>query len=335
MYRKGAMQKRINDQEIMQIASGVLIKESEALEAAAKALDASFVEAVRLLRDATGKVVLTGLGKSGHVARKIAATMSSTGTSACFLHPTEALHGDLGVIGAGDIIVALAHGGETQEVLDVVRFAKRRDLQVIAITSKRNSSLAKLSDLVLSSRVTEEACPLGLAPTSSTTVTMALGDALAVCVMSLKGFGQEHFADFHPGGALGRRLSVVGDHMHSLERLSPLSPDDSFKVVLAKVTSHNFGIAAVVDGSGVLKGAITDGDLRRLLLKHEGGVFTLKALDMMTGNPKFVTESTPSLKALQIMEKANITSLFVLEDSSEERLLGVVRLHDLLAAKIV
>lgn len=325
----------MNSEEILGYGRQLLRQEAQALDHCAELLSESFSSAVTILAGGQGKVILTGLGKSGHVARKISATFSSTGTPSCFLHPAEALHGDLGMIGAGDILVALAHGGETQEVLDVVSFAKRRDLFVIGFTSKLESSLARLCDVTLTTAVSQEACPLGLAPTSSTTVAMALGDALAVCLMRIKGFKQEDFADVHPGGDLGRRLAAVADFMHPIETLSPIKISDSFHSILTKVTQNNFGIGAVMDRDDNLVGVITDGDLRRGLLRYEGRVFDLRCKDLMSIHPKVTYPHALAIQAFHLMEKSNITSLFVVEADRPEKLLGVIRLHDLLAAKIV
>ncbi len=324
---------KIDREAILTAARQVFEIESDALIQCARDLKPNFADAVNILHEIRGKVILTGLGKSGHVARKIAATLSSTGTAACFLHPTEALHGDLGMVGIDDAVIAVAQGGETEEVIEVARFAKRRSLRVIGITGKPESSLAMLSDIILSSGVTKEACPLGLAPTTSTTVAMAWGDALAVCLMNVRGFKAENFAHFHPRGSLGKRLAVVSDHMRSLSEMAPIGLQDSFHTVLEKVTHQNFGVGVVLEVGGKLAGAITDGDLRRALIKYEGRIFDMTAAELMTATPKTILSTLPSIQAIQMMENLKITSLMVV--SQDFQLLGILRLHDLLAAKIV
>lgn len=319
---------------IRETAVDVIQKEVKSLQAAQARLGEDFALAVDAIRSISGKVVVTGLGKSGHVGRKISATFSSTGTTSCYLHPTEALHGDLGVISSNDLLVAIAFGGETEEVLEVTRFAKRQGIPVVAITGKSGSSLAKLADIVIDGSVDREACPLNLAPTTSTTVAMVLGDALAISLMVLRGFREEHFANFHPQGALGRRLSLVQHHMRKMTELAPMKADDTFELVLEKVTKNNFGIGAVMDGS-LLLGAITDGDLRRSLLSHRDEIFSFRASDLMTHYPKMVLPHTLAVDAFNQMEQSKVTSLFVVDDFEQKNLLGVVRMHDLIAAKIV
>jgi arabinose-5-phosphate isomerase len=315
-----------------------LAAESGALTAAAPKLDETFAAAVRAMHATTGKVVVTGLGKSGHVARKVASTLSSTGTSAFFLHPTEALHGDFGMLRANDCLIAIAYGGETQEVVDVARYGRSLGIPIIGITGKSESSLAKLSHFVLDGGVTREADVLNLAPTSSSTLAMALGDTLAVTLMRLKGFNEQDFASLHPGGSLGRRLSLVKNHMHSGERFPRISPAAGFHEVLQAVTRFTFGIVAVVGDDGRLLGAISDGDVRRALLKLQGGALTQSARELMTTDPKTISENALAIDALRIMNEKQITQLFVVESAESPRLgrpVGIVRLHDLLAAKIV
>ncbi len=305
--------------------------ESDALKWTAERLGDEFCKAVELLSTLKGKVVVCGLGKSGHVGRKIAATLASTGTSAFFLHPSEALHGDLGMIQAQDALLLIAFGGETRETLEVARFANRNRIPVLAITGRLPSSLAQIADIVLDGSVSREACPLNLAPTTSTTVAMALGDALAVALMRAKGFQEQDFAQFHPEGSLGRKLSQVQDHMR--QDLPRLLPNDGFDLVLAQITAQNYGIVPVFDENSKLLGAITDGDLRRALLTRREAVFHLKASDLMTKNPKTIRQGQLALEAVRLMEESRITSLFVLDDS--QMVLGLIRMHDLLAAKII
>ncbi len=309
----------------------VLEAEAQSLSASAKALGQSFVDAVQLILVSRGKLVITGLGKSGHIGKKLAATFASTGTPSSFLHPSEALHGDLGMIQEQDVVLALAFGGETRETLEVVKFANRRSIPVIALTGRSDSSLAQLSQVVLDGRVEREACPLNLAPTTSTSVAMGLGDALAVAIMRAKGFEKQDFAAFHPDGSLGRQLSLVSQHMKT--DLLAIAASDDFHRVLEVITAHNYGIAGVLDEKKQLIGAITDGDLRRALKNAREKVFSLHAKDIMTGNPKTISADRLALDAVKMMEQARITSLFVNNDLGE--VVGLIRMHDLLAAKVV
>jgi arabinose-5-phosphate isomerase len=317
--------------QVLEWGRSTLMAESEALKWTAERLGDEFFNAVNLITQLPGKVVISGLGKSGHVARKIAATLASTGTSAFFLHPSEALHGDLGMIQAQDALLLIAFGGETRETLEVARFANRNQIPVIAITGRLPSSLAQMANIVLDGSVSREACPLNLAPTSSTTVAMAIGDALAVALMRSKGFQEQDFAQFHPDGSLGRKLSQVQDHMR--RDLPYLAPEDGFDQVLAKITAQNYGIVPVFDSRHRLLGAITDGDLRRALLSKREEVFALKADDLMTRSPKTIRVGQLALEAVRLMEESRITSLFVLDE--EQKTQGLIRMHDLLAAKII
>jgi arabinose-5-phosphate isomerase len=309
--------------------------ECRALEAAAARLGPSFAEAVEAILAATGKVVVTGLGKSGHIARKIASTLSSTGTSAFYHKPTEALHGDFGMIQKSDCLIAIAFGGETQEVLEVARFARRTGIPVVGITGRLDSTLAQLCHYVLDGSVPREADELNLAPTASSTLAMALGDAIAMTLMRAKGFGAADFASLHPGGSLGRRLSLVRDHMHTGERLPVIGPEANFHQILEGVTSQNFGIVAVIDGQGQLLGAISDGDLRRALLRLDGEALRKDASELMTRNPKAIVGGALAIDALRIMNERQITQLFVVDRDGSRELAGIIRLHDLLAAKIL
>ena len=312
----------------------VLEEEGIALQKAAAALSEDFPAVIQAILGIPGKVVLTGLGKSGHIARKTAATLASTGTPAFFVHPSEAQHGDLGMIGSGDFLLAIAYGGETTEVVEVAAFCRRIGVPVAAITGQKTSALAGLADYLLDGAVSREACPNNLAPTSSSTVALALGDAVAVALMRARGFREEDFASFHPKGSLGRRLARVSDHMHTLEETPVATRDMDFHQVLELVTRHNFGIVAVAE-DGSLVGAITDGDLRRAMLKLEAGVFSRTAGQLMTAGPRTIQPGAPAVDAVRLMEENKITSLFVCDQSDQSRLLGLVRMHDLLAAKIL
>lgn len=309
----------------------VLIDEGQALAMAAGRLGASFEAAVERMKTLKGKVVVSGLGKSGHVGRKVAATFASTGTAAFFLHPSEALHGDLGMLQQSDILLLIAFGGETRETLEVAKFAKRHSIPIIAITGKAESSLAQLATYVLDGGVDREACPLNLAPSSSTTVAMALGDALAIALMRARGFSEIDFAQFHPEGSLGRQLSLVSDHMQ--KDLLELHESDSMSRVLEVITARNYGIAAVFGADGGLLGVITDGDLRRALLSKQGAVFRETAADLMSRHPKTIGPHRLALDAVKLMEDNRVTSLFVVDQ--QQKVLGLIRMHDLLRAKIV
>lgn len=321
----------LNPEQVIAWGRDVLEAEAQSLNLSAQSLNESFVEAVRTIIASRGKLVVTGLGKSGHIGRKMAATFASTGTAASFLHPSEALHGDLGMIQPHDVVLALAFGGETRETIEVVRFANRRSNPVIAITGRKDSSLARLSQVVLDGSVEREACPLNLAPTTSTAVAMGIGDALAVAIMRTKGFEKQDFAAYHPDGSLGRQLSLVSQHMKT--DLLAIREGDDFHRVLEIITAHNYGIAGVLNAQDKLIGAITDGDLRRALQSAREKVFTMHARDIMTLNPKTILSDRLALDAVKLMEQSRITSLFVRNEADE--IVGLIRMHDLLAAKVV
>lgn len=325
----------MSEADVIAFARTSMAAESDAIVSSAKKINQAFAQAVSALHAIQGKVVVTGLGKSGHVARKIASTLASTGTPAFFLHPSEALHGDLGMVSSHDAVIAIAFGGETAEVLEVAKHARRVGCKVVGITGKMESSLAKVSHFVLDGSVSREVCPLNLAPTASTAVALALGDALAMCLMTERGFTSEEFAALHPGGSLGRRLSTVADHMRPVgSDLPTITAEQNFHEVLEAVTRKNFGIVPVLDKNHLI-GAISDGDIRRVLLNKGAKALSLTARDMMTANPRSVRADLIALDAFQIMEKHQITSLFVVADDQSKVLSGIVRMHDLLAAKIV
>ncbi|HXG50330.1 MAG TPA: KpsF/GutQ family sugar-phosphate isomerase [candidate division Zixibacteria bacterium] len=318
---------------IVERARRVLRTESEGILGIAGRLDESFVRAVELLRARRGKVVVTGVGKSGLVCRKIAATLASTGTPAFFVHSGDGVHGDLGMITKDDIVLAVSNSGETPEILMLLPHFRRFGLKMIAMTGKPDSTLAKAADVVLNVGVREEACPLGLAPTASTTAALAMGDALAVVLLELNGFNEEDFALRHPGGILGRKLLLrVGDLMHRGEELPLVREDTEMKEALFEITSKRLGVTGVVDGGGKLVGVITDGDLRRGLQKHDR-IFELKAADLMTRSPKTIVRDALAAEAVEIMEKYMITSLFVLEEGNRKPA-GLIHLHDLVKAGI-
>jgi len=274
-------------------------------------------------------VVLTGIGKSGLICKKIAATFASTGTPAFFLHPGDAAHGDLGMVRGDDTVIAVSNSGETAELLNIVPIIKSFGIPVIAITNNSKSSLARLSDVTLLLHVEKEACPLGLAPTTSTTATLALGDALAVTLMKLKGFKSEDFARFHPGGKLGIRLSKVKDIMRKGDDIPVVSPSTSLKEVIYEISSKKLGATVVVEDRKLV-GIITDGDLRRAFEK--GVNFDTRAKDIMTENPKTIREDIFAEKAVEIMEKYKITVLPVVDENGQ--ITGIIHLHDILGRRI-
>ena len=305
--------------------------EAAAIERAAQQLGDSFAQALDCIIACQGRVVVSGLGKSGHIARKISATLSSTGTPSFFLHPAEALHGDFGLLCEGDVLLAIAFSGETYEVNTVCRYAARLQLPIIAITGRMTSTLASLADIVLDGSVQEEADPLGLAPTSSAITALALGDALAAALMKQRGFTTREFARLHPSGTLGRSLQEVADFR---QQATTVSPQTDFFAVLHGVSAHNYGIVAVVDAADNLLGVITDGDVRRALTKHRDQAFSMSATELMTSHPKTITPDVLVAEAVQRMEKHRITALFLVP-ADTNKLLGVVRLHKLLAGEEV
>ena len=314
-------------------ARRVLAIEGAALEAVRARLDASFERAIDLLLACRGKVVVTGVGKSGIVCRKIAATLSSTGTPAVFVHAGEASHGDLGTLVRGDVLLVVSHSGEADEILLLLPVARRFEIPVIALTGEAASALGRAADVTLDVSVPEEACPLGLAPTSSTTAAMALGDALAVGLLEERGFTSEDFALLHPAGALGRRLRRVEELMHEGAAMPLVTLAAPLQEVLLEMTSKRLGVTGVLGDDGGLAGVVTDGDLRRGL-ERAGDVRSLTAADLMTSRPKTIAPGALAAEAVALMERHKITSLFVLADGSR-RPAGVIHLHDLLRAGIV
>jgi len=320
--------------DILQRAREVLNIEARGITILGERLDGSFLRAVELLHDCQGKVVVTGMGKSGIVCRKIAATLASTGTPSFFLHAGEGIHGDLGMVMKGDVILALSNSGETEEILKLLPHFKLNGLKLIVMTGKLDSTLAKAGDVVLDAGVTEEACPLGLAPTASTTAALALGDALAVVLLEKKDFKEQDFARRHPGGILGRKLILrVEDLMKKGDEIPLVQEDTPMKEALFEITSKRLGVTGVVDGEGRLVGAITDGDLRRGLEKT-GDIFRLQAADLMTRGPKSISAEMLAAEAVAVMERFSITSLFVL-DQRDQNPIGVIHLHDIIKAGVV
>ncbi len=311
----------------------VLQIEAEAVAALALRIGDEFVRACEIMLDCRGRVVVSGMGKSGHVARKIAATLASTGTPAFFMHPAEASHGDLGMVTADDVVLALSYSGNTDELLAIVPLVKRRGSRLIAMTGAADSRLAALADVHLDAAVAREACPLNLAPTASTTAALALGDALAVALLDARGFGPDDFASSHPGGALGRRLLThVSDVMRSGEALPTVRSGATLVAAVLEVTRKRMGMVAVLDDDGVLRGIFTDGDLRRLL--ERGGDIRGLAVDCaMTVNPAVIGPHALAAEAVGLMEARRISQLLVVDQ--RRHLVGALHIHDLLAAKIV
>ncbi len=318
--------------EILQKAKRVFDIEIQALQRLRDNLDQSFVKAIELILNCQGKVITTGVGKSGHIARKVASTLSSTGTPAHFLHPAEALHGDLGVINSGDVVLAFSNSGESPEVNSLIPYIKLLGVPLISITNNPNSTLAKHSDVHIFLSVEKEACPLQLAPTSSSTASLVLGDALAMVLLELKGFTHKDFALRHPAGSLGRRLRQVTDLCHTGEEVPIVKEDTPMKEAIIEMTSKGFGATAVVNQEGKLTGIITDGDLRRFV--NRGGNFdTSIARDVMTRNPKTARMEELAVEALKRMEDYKITVLIVVD--KENKPVGIIHMHDILRAGIV
>jgi arabinose-5-phosphate isomerase len=314
-------------------AKRVLRIESEAIADLIPRLGESFDQAVELLAGCQGRVVATGMGKSGIVCRKIAATFNSTGTPSIFLHPAEAIHGDLGMLAAGDVVVALSNSGETEELVKLVGTINGLGIPMISMVGNMESTLAQASDLVLDVGVNQEACPFGLAPTASTTASLALGDALALCLSEKKGFHLEDFARLHPGGKLGKELARVGDLMHRGERIPKVEVETPMDEVIYEMSSKKLGITSVVEDGDRLVGAISDGDLRRLLQKEREGVLSRTAGQCMSRDPRTISEDELATSALNIMEQNKITSLMVTDGA--RRIVGVIHLHDLWGTELI
>jgi len=317
---------------ILQDASQVFLDEIEALRQVQARLDFQFEKAIALLLNCRGRVIVSGMGKSGLIGRKIAATFSSTGTPAFFLHPGEGVHGDLGMMAPGDIVIALSNSGETPELLQVLPVIRHLNLPLIGMTGNLKSSLAKRCDVVLDTSVSQEACPLNLAPTSSTTTTLVMGDALAVVLMSQKGFSETDFAIYHPAGSLGKRLLLtVEDVMHQGQDLPKVMLETSFKSALLEMTSKKLGMTLVVDNTGKTLGIVTDGDIRRVLTREQD-IQHLKVQDIYTSNPKSISKTALAAEALALMEQHQITVLPVNTTNGHSE--GIVHLHDLLKTGI-
>jgi arabinose-5-phosphate isomerase len=317
----------------LQLAARTFEIEARALTGLAARQGQAFAQAVQAMLEGRGRVVVMGMGKSGHVGRKIAATLASTGTPAMFVHPAEASHGDLGMVMAGDIVLAISNSGESDELAALLPALRRMSVTFIAMTGRPDSTLGRHADLVLSSAVDEEACPLNLAPTASTTAQMALGDALAVALLDARGFREEDFARSHPGGALGRKLLIhVRDLMRGGDAVPQVPPTASFDALLREMTGKGLGFAAVVDGDARPLGIFTDGDLRRLI-QHGTDLRALVASEVMHRGPRLVREDALAVDAAGVMEQHRITSVLVVD--GEGRLVGALNSNDLMRAKVI
>ncbi len=320
----------------LDLAKQVLAIEAEAIQSLSARLGQSFLDAVALLLNCRGRVVVSGIGKSGHIARKIASTMASTGTPAYFVHPAEASHGDIGMIARDDVLIALSNSGESEELLTILPLLRRQGASLIAITGNANSSLAREADVHLDAHVEKEACPLNLAPTASTTAALALGDALAVALLDAKGFGAEDFARSHPGGALGtlgrRLLTHVRDVMRCGEDIPSVPESAGFSEALQEMSKKRLGMTAVLDATGRVSGIFTDGDLRRTLARVDD-IKAARIADIMTRDPRTISPDKLAVEAVQIMEERKVNQLLVV--SGEGRLVGALNMHDLFQAKVI
>ena len=318
---------------VLELARQVLQIEADAIAALIPRLDNGFLDAISLILHCRGRVVVSGIGKSGHIARKIASTMASTGTPAFFVHPAEASHGDIGMITRDDVMIALSNSGESAELLTIVPLIKRQGAKLIAITGESESTLAREADIHLDARVAQEACPLGLAPTASTTAAMALGDALAVALLDARGFSADDFARSHPGGMLGRRLLThVSDVMRKGEEVPSVPESASFSEALIEMSRKRMGMTAVINARNQVIGIFTDGDLRRSLERFSN-IKSAHITDVMTPNPRTITMGRLAVEAVEIMERHKVNQILVVSNDGE--LAGALNMHDLFRAKVV
>lgn len=319
--------------DIKEIARNTLKIEADAVYSLIEKIDDNFVNAVNILMGSSSRVVVTGMGKSGNIGKKIAATFSSTGTPSLFLHPAEGVHGDLGMIMKGDVVLAISNSGETDEIVSILPVFKRFNIPIVSFVGKLDSTLAKKSDCALDVSVKREACPFNLAPTASTTVALALGDALAVALLENKGFKKEDFAVFHPSGSLGKKLLLrVEDLYHTGEKVPIIEENELLSKAVIEMSSKGFGCTSVVNDKGELKGIITDGDLRRSLEKYRN-IFEKPVSDLYTLSPKTIEKDSLAAKALQIMEEYSITTILTVDEYYRPN--GILHLHDILGAGIV
>jgi arabinose-5-phosphate isomerase len=324
---------KINGDRALALARDVLDIEADAVRALRDQLDDGFVEAIDFILGCRGRVVVSGIGKSGHVARKVAATLASTGTPAFFVHPAEASHGDLGMVTAEDVFIAMSNSGESDELIAILPLIKRLGARLIAITGKPGSSLAQLADVHLNAAVAKEACPLNLAPTASTTAALALGDALAVAILDARGFGPDDYARSHPGGALGRRLlTYVRDVMRTGDQVPIVTPTATVRDALFQLTAKRMGMTAIVDDNGRVKGIFTDGDLRRVL-ERSGDFRELSIASVMTPGPRTIGPDQLAVEAVELMERHRINQMLVVDDAG--KLIGALNMHDLFSKKVI
>jgi arabinose-5-phosphate isomerase len=316
---------------IKNIAQAVLLNESRAIENLTQYIDNDFEACVREIYSAKGRVVVTGIGKSAIIANKIVATLNSTGTPSIFMHAADAIHGDLGMVQNDDIVICLSKSGNTPEIKVLVPLLKRRGSKLVALVSNTNSYLAQQADFVLNATIAEEACPHNLAPTTSTTAHLAMGDALAVCLLELRDFSSRDFAEYHPGGALGKQLYLKVSDIYTQHQLPQVGANTALKDVILEISSKRLGVTAVLDGNKNLLGIITDGDLRRMLEKTTD-LAHVKATDVMTKSPKTIDKDEFAVKALQLMQQNSITQLAVMD---ADKVVGFIHLHDLLKEGIV
>lgn len=316
---------------IKKIAQAVLLNECRAIENLIQFIDDNFERCVQEIYSAKGRVVITGIGKSAIVANKIVATLNSTGTPALFMHAADAIHGDLGMIQKDDIVICISKSGNTPEIKVLVPLLKRRGSKLVALVSNTNSYLAQQADFILNATIGEEACPHNLAPTTSTTAHMAMGDALAVALLEIRDFSSRDFAEYHPGGALGKQLYLKVSDIYLQHKLPAVAPEATLREVIVEISSKRLGCTSVIDGNKILQGIITDGDLRRMLEKGVD-LNQVKASEIMTKNPKGIDKDEFAVKALQMMQESNITQLVVTDN---EKVAGFIHLHDLLKEGIV
>lgn len=319
---------------LVKSAHAVIATEAQAIEAQHAHIDANFLRACQLMFECPGRVVVSGMGKSGHIARKIAATLASTGTPSFFVHPAEASHGDLGMITQKDVVLALSNSGETDELLTILPLIKRQGIPLIAMSGNNGSSLARLADVHLDTSVPAEACPLGLAPTSSTTAALVMGDALAIALLEARGFTDEDFARSHPAGSLGRQLLLkISDVMHTGDEIPAVKPEVTLTEALVEMTRKGLGMTAIIDAEQHLLGVFTDGDLRRAVDDDDIDLRTTPVLRLMTARPKTITADKLAVEAAQLMEAHTIHALLVV--NAENRVIGALNIHDLLRARVV
>ncbi len=319
--------------DMNKLASEVFDIEAKAILKLKDSLGIEFDKAIDILYNTKGKVIITGMGKSGLIGKKIAATLTSTGTPSYFLHPAESTHGDSGIITRDDVVIAISNSGETQELLNLLPLIKRFGVQIISMTGNMESTLAKAGNVVLNIAVEKEACPLGKAPTASTTATLAMGDALAVCLLKKRGFTEEDFLIYHPGGALGKGIKFHVEDLMLKENLPIADENMLFTDLIKLISEHKLGMAIIIDDAGRLSGILTDGDIRRVVVKYSSDITHLKAKEVMTINPKTVAQQDFAASALHLMEKYSITALAVVDDDNKP--IGVVHIHDLLKAGVV